>query len=97
MVRQRVVDSLFASLLRFFTEVHASPAFLQQKSRRLRFAVASEDPFLVTSNAQYALRGRKIGEIPYLFTDDGADAIKDAVIHIQPCTLILFTPHVGVH
>ena len=30
----------------------------------------SEDPFLVTANAQYALRGRKIGEIPYLLTDD---------------------------
>lgn len=65
--------------------------FCSRKAADFGLRVAGEDALLVTANAQYALQNAKSAKSPYLFTDDGADAIKDAVIHIQPCTPILFT------
>ena len=69
------------------------PAVAEEMGRQLGLTVSGEETLLIALDTKYALRSRKIREIPDLLSSDTGVVIHNSQVHLVVVQLILLRVH----
>ena len=71
------------------------PALAEPVGSELGLAIAGEEALLVALDAQQALAGREVGEVPHLFAHHAGELVKCLEVLLVVIDLVLLRVHYG--